>query len=153
MDADILLDRHAHAVINRRAVRVKQEILRVYRHNLDRNAAFFHHTNSRLPHLARNRLRSRFKYLLRLDYDLANAGSVDFRHQFNLVNRLSNLVYLEILHHLQFQGFNVQRIAVYILQIVFDVEKVTLAKDCLHNLSVASLNGLLCGRSNNTAAL
>ena len=102
MDAHIFLNRHAHAVIHTGAVGVKQEILRVDRHDLDRNARFLHHTNGRLAHLARNRLSRRFKYLFSFDNDLANASAVDFSHQFDLVDGFADLVLLEVLHELRF---------------------------------------------------
>ncbi len=54
MDRDILLNRHTHTVANRNAIGVKQEVLGIYRRNLDRNSLSLQHSNSRLPHLVRN---------------------------------------------------------------------------------------------------
>ena len=114
VDADKLLNCHTHAVVNARAVGVKQEILGVDRHDFDGDAVFLHHTNSRLPRLTRNRLGGWLKDLLGLDDDLANASAVDFSHQLDLVDGLPNLVLLKILHQLGFKHLNVQRIAVYV---------------------------------------
>ena len=145
VDAHILLNRHAHAVVNRRAVGVKQEILGVDGHDLDGDAAFLHHTNGRLPHLPWDRPSCGLKHLFGLDDDLANARAVDFGHQFDLVDGFSDLVLLEVLHELRFEHANVNRVLVDVLQVVFDVEKLTLTKYGLHHFSVPSLHGLLGG--------
>ena len=93
------------------------------------------------------------KRLFLLDNDLANASSVDFCHQLNLVNGFPDLVQLEIFHQLRFEHRNIKRIVIYVPQIVSNIEKLALAKDCLHDLSVSSLNCLLSGGSNDAASL
>ena len=146
VDAHILLNRHAHAVVDRRAVGVKQEVFRVDGHDFDGDAAFFHHTNGRLARLPWNRLRGGLKHLFRLDDDLADARAVDFGHQFDLIDGFSDLVLLEVFHELRFEHAHVNRVLVDVLQVVLDVEKLTLPEDGFHDFRMTRLHGLLSGR-------
>ena len=107
VDADKLLNGHTHAVINARSVGVEQEVFRVDRRDLYRDAAFLHHTNGSLPSLTRYRLSGWLKDLIRLDHDLANASPIDFSHQLDLVDRFSNFVLLEVFHQLGFEHLDI----------------------------------------------
>ena len=153
VDAHILLHRHAHAVVNARPVGVEQEILGVDRHDLDSDASFFHHTDGSLTGLARDRLRGRFEHLFGLHDDLADARAIDFSHQLNLIDSFSDLVLLKVFHQLGFEHLDIQRIAVNVFEIVFNVKKVALAEDGLHDLSVPRLHRLLGGWRHDSATL
>ena len=153
MDAHILLNRHAHAVIDARSIGVKQKVLGVDRHDLYRNAVFLHHANRRLSCLPRNRLRCRYKHLFGLDNDLADARTIDFSHQFNLVDSFSYLVLLKVLHQLGFEQANINRVLVDILKVVLNVEKLTLPEDSLHHLGMSGLHRLLGGGGHDARTL
>ena len=151
VDRDEFLDCHAHTVINRCAVGVKQEVLGIDWHDLDRNTVTFHHTNSSLPLLIRDWLSGGDVLLLSFDHNLTNTSTVDFSHQFDLVDSFANLVFLKILHELIFDLFNIEWITVYILNIVFNVKEVTLSKDGFHDFGMASFYSLLGSGGNNAA--
>ena len=153
MQAYVLLNCYAQAVINACTVRVKQEVLGVHRHNLDSCTVFLLDTDSCLTHYTGDRLCSRYVLFLSLDNDLTDASTVDLSHQFNLVDSLTNLVLLKVIHQLSFNHGDIKLITVHILNVILNVKEVTLTKDSFHDLSVASLNCLLSSRGNDTATL
>ena len=79
VDGDVLLDGHPHAVVDGRAVRVEQEVLRVDWHQLDGHAWLLSHADGHLHGVAWDGLRRRDVLHLLLDDDLADTGAVDFR--------------------------------------------------------------------------
>jgi hypothetical protein len=92
-------------------------------------------------------------FLLHLDDDFTNTSAVDLSHQLNLVNSLLNLVTVKVLHQLSFDRLNVQGSTVHITDVIFNIKPFALTEDSFHDLSVASLNGLLSGRGDNPATL
>ena len=145
MDRNVLLDGHAHAVIDAGAVRIEQKVLRIDRIDLHRDAILLNHADGGLSRLAGDGLSGRFKDFLGLDDDFADAGAVNLGHQLDLVDGLADFVLLEVLHELRLEHSHVQRVAVDVADVIGDVKKLALAEDRFHDLRVARLDGLLGG--------
>ena len=153
VDRNILLNGHAHAIVDAGAVGVEQKVLRIDRNELHSHPILLHHANRGLARLSRDRLGRRFKHFLRFDDDFADAGAVNLGHQLDLVNRLANLVLFEVLHELRLEDSHIQRVAVHIPEVVGDVKVLTLTENRLHDLRMARLNGLLRRWSDDPRAL
>ena len=153
MQGDILLNCNTHSVLNRVSVRINQEVLRVDRLDLYSDTFLLLHTNSCCLSNAGNSLSSRDIFFFCLDDQLTDTCTIDLSHQLDVVDRLLDLVLLEVFHQLVLQGFNVKGITVHISDVVFDVKELTLTEDSFHDLSMPCLNCLLCSRGDDTAAL
>ena len=149
VDGDVLLNGHTHAVVDGCAVRVEQEIFRIHRHELDCYARLLNHTNGCLALHAWDRLRGRDVFHLGANDDLTNACSVNLSQELDLVDRLFDLVFLEVFGELRAQRFDVDRLLIGVLQVVFNIKKLARAEDRFHDLRVASFDGLLGRRGDN----
>ena len=88
-------------------------------------------------------MRRRRVFLLHRDGDLGNTRAVNLSQKLDLIDVLPELVFFQILHHLDLDHLDIQRVAVDVLDVVLDVEEFTRAKDRLHDLGVSCLDSLL----------
>ena len=150
MQAHWLLNRYTHTVIHGCTIRIKQEVLRIDRVQGDADTILLSDTDGCLTCNAGDSLSSWNVLFNSLNYEFTNACTVDLSHQANLVDTLTDLVLVEVLHHLSFEHTYVDRLTIHILNVIFNVEVLTLTEHSFHDLSMGCFNGLLSGGGDDT---